>query len=178
MTAVDHAARIAAILHNEGDGGIWEHFDRANAETVARVLVAAGIGVLPASEGRRVVDADAVAVVLASDELADKVVQAVCAARPEFRREAARNAVAGHLQEAFRGRILRLREIPEAEVTEEGMPTNGTDEDAVKQLDAIPAGDPDADHGAADDILLSAVHPDVAAAYRRLVDRSRWWATA
>ena len=51
---------------------------------------------------------------------------------------------------------------------------------AVTLLDAIPGdnADPEAAHGEADDILLRVVPPDVAAAYRRLVKRSRWWATA
>lgn len=31
----DQTARLADALHNEGDGGIWEHFDRRNAEIVA-----------------------------------------------------------------------------------------------------------------------------------------------
>lgn len=56
-------------------------------------------------------------------------------------------------------------------------------EEAVAALDAIApdaptGGDPDGNHGEADKILLAAVHPDVAAAYERLVERSRWWATA
>ena len=29
---------LVRFLHNEGDGGIWESFDRANAETVADAL--------------------------------------------------------------------------------------------------------------------------------------------
>lgn len=31
---------LARFLHNEGDGGIWEHFDRSTSETVARALLA------------------------------------------------------------------------------------------------------------------------------------------
>ena len=50
--------------------------------------------------------------------------------------------------------------------------------EAVAALDAISGGDPDGDHGEADRILLSHVHPDVRAAYERLVDRAEWWATA
>lgn len=53
-----------------------------------------------------------------------------------------------------------------------------TPQDAVAALDAVPVGDPDAAHGEADRILLESVHPDVAAAYARLVERSPWWATA
>lgn len=32
---------LSDFLSNEGDGGIWEHFDRANAETVAAALAPA-----------------------------------------------------------------------------------------------------------------------------------------
>ena len=50
---------------------------------------------------------------------------------------------------------------------------------AVAKLDAIDGGrDPEGAHGEADKILLRMVPPEVAAAYRRLVDRARWWATA
>lgn len=41
--------------------------------------------------------------------------------------------------------------------------------------------DPDWDHKAADEIILEFLdlsYPAVAAEYRRLVDRSRWWATS
>lgn len=50
--------------------------------------------------------------------------------------------------------------------------------DAVDALDAIGGGEPDADHGTADDILLAAASPRVRAAYQRLQDRAEWWATA
>lgn len=53
------------------------------------------------------------------------------------------------------------------------MPTDA----AVAALDAL-YGEPDANHGEADKILLAVAPPEVAAAYRRLVDRSDWWATA
>lgn len=46
------------------------------------------------------------------------------------------------------------------------------------QLDGISGDDPDGAHGEADRVLLAAVHPDVAEAYRRLVRRCEWWATA
>lgn len=49
---------------------------------------------------------------------------------------------------------------------------------AVAELDTWAGGDPEAEHGAADEILLANVHPDIAAAYRRLVSRCNWWATA
>ena len=50
--------------------------------------------------------------------------------------------------------------------------------EAVAALDAINSGDPEAAHGEADAILLAAVPPEVAEAYRRLVDRCDWWAAA
>lgn len=46
------------------------------------------------------------------------------------------------------------------------------------ELDAIDHTDPEVAHGKADDLLLSAVNPSVAAAYRRLMDRCSWWAGA
>lgn len=49
--------------------------------------------------------------------------------------------------------------------------------DLVQALNAIDASDPERAHGQADEILLAAVHAEVAAAYRRLIDRARWWAT-
>lgn len=48
----------------------------------------------------------------------------------------------------------------------------------VAALDAIDGGEPDADHSAADDIVLAAGPPEVNAAFQRLVDRCAWWATA
>lgn len=50
-------------------------------------------------------------------------------------------------------------------------------EEAVARLDAL-NGEPEADHGEADDVLLAVVPSDVAAAYRRVVERSAWWACA
>lgn len=49
---------------------------------------------------------------------------------------------------------------------------------AVMALDAIDADDPEGAHGCADEILLALVEPEVRDAYRRLVERSAWWATA
>jgi hypothetical protein len=49
---------------------------------------------------------------------------------------------------------------------------------AVATLDAIGVGDPEGAHSEADEILLSLVPAEVAAAYRRLVARSPWWASA
>lgn len=57
-------------------------------------------------------------------------------------------------------------------------------ETAIAALDSI---DPDDEeqyegprwvHEDADDILLATVDPEVAAAYRRVVERCRWWAFA
>lgn len=53
-----------------------------------------------------------------------------------------------------------------------------TKAEAVAALEAISGGEPEADHGDADGILLAVVPPEVAAAYRALMDRSPWWATA
>lgn len=48
---------------------------------------------------------------------------------------------------------------------------------AVELLDSFDGNeDPEADHGNADNVLLSMVPSDVADAYRRLVNRARWWA--
>ncbi|MCM0622492.1 hypothetical protein [Nocardioides bruguierae] len=49
---------------------------------------------------------------------------------------------------------------------------------AVARLDRIDGSDPDAAHGTADDVLLTEVPPDVAAAYQRVIDRCSWWAGA
>jgi hypothetical protein len=53
-----------------------------------------------------------------------------------------------------------------------------TNEEAIARLDAVQPGDPELSHGYADDVLLDLVHPFVAAAYRRLVARESWWASA
>jgi hypothetical protein len=50
--------------------------------------------------------------------------------------------------------------------------------DAVATLDTIGSDDPEGAHCEADNLLLSLVHPDIAAAYERLVQRCRWWACA
>lgn len=47
--------------------------------------------------------------------------------------------------------------------------------EAVAVLDRLTADDPEKDHSIADAVLLDAVPPEVAAAYRRLVDRAGWW---
>lgn len=48
----------------------------------------------------------------------------------------------------------------------------------VAQLDAIDTADPKRAHSEADRIVLDSTHPDVRAAYQRVVDRSSWWVTA
>jgi len=50
---------------------------------------------------------------------------------------------------------------------------------AVAALDAIdPTDDPERAHGEVEAILLAALGPEAKAAYDRLVDRARWWASA
>lgn len=57
---------------------------------------------------------------------------------------------------------------------------------AVAKVDAIASagthGEPEGDHAYADDVLLTTLRRigagDLADAYDRLVDRSRWWAAA
>lgn len=51
-------------------------------------------------------------------------------------------------------------------------------DEVASQIDALDASDPEAAHGAADDILLAHVHPHIAASYHRLVGRAGWWAGA
>ena len=53
-----------------------------------------------------------------------------------------------------------------------------TPEQAVNALDMLEGSDPEVDHADADEILLKVVHPDIRAAYERLVHRAAWWATA
>lgn len=57
-------------------------------------------------------------------------------------------------------------------------PVGITPSEAASRIDALDADDPEAAHGMADDIVLAAAPPEVAAAYWRLVHRSRWWASA
>ena len=52
-------------------------------------------------------------------------------------------------------------------------------DEAVAALDAIDGTrDPEKDHGRADEILLAVAPEAVREAYRRLVERARWWAAA
>ena len=54
-----------------------------------------------------------------------------------------------------------------------------TDDEAVALLDLLNGGDPEAEHGEADRILLSLVSERVREAVQRAQDRSRsgwWWA--
>lgn len=54
-----------------------------------------------------------------------------------------------------------------------------TTREAVAELDLIAGdGDPEADHGFADKVLLATVDHEVREAYDRLVQRARWWASA
>jgi hypothetical protein len=47
------------------------------------------------------------------------------------------------------------------------------------RLEALSVGhDPESLHGAADAILLAAVHPEVRQAYERVKEDARWWASA
>lgn len=48
----------------------------------------------------------------------------------------------------------------------------------VAQFDAISGDDPEAAHGRADDLLLTAVPDEVRTAYTRVADRCSWWAVA
>ncbi len=51
-----------------------------------------------------------------------------------------------------------------------------TPAEAVQRLDAIKAGDPERNHGDADDIVLSVVPEEVREAYwRACVRDGRWW---
>lgn len=52
-----------------------------------------------------------------------------------------------------------------------------TEDEAVAALDALTGDDPEEDHGKADDILKSQIPLAVLAAYVRLEQRARWWAT-
>jgi hypothetical protein len=52
-----------------------------------------------------------------------------------------------------------------------------TEAEAIAALDALHS-EPEEDHLRADSILLEVVPPTVADAYRRLVARSEWWASA
>lgn len=51
-------------------------------------------------------------------------------------------------------------------------------EAAITALDLTDPDDPESAHSRADDVLLEVVPPEVAEAYRRLVRRCGWWATA
>ncbi len=49
---------------------------------------------------------------------------------------------------------------------------------AITRLNSIDHGDPEEAHSEADEIILSLVSIEVAAAYQALVERCAWWATA
>lgn len=50
--------------------------------------------------------------------------------------------------------------------------------EAVQAIEALDPSDPEKAHDLADDILLASVPEEVRAAYKRLVKRAGWWATA
>ena len=53
---------------------------------------------------------------------------------------------------------------------------------AINKLETIDGTDPEVAHATADDVLLELLTffapPDVAIAYKRVMDRCDWWATA
>jgi len=51
------------------------------------------------------------------------------------------------------------------------------EEDVIKTLDEMEEKDPEVAHHQADGLLLQLVHPEVRAAYERLIDRCSWWAS-
>jgi hypothetical protein len=53
-----------------------------------------------------------------------------------------------------------------------------TEQVVVAHLNGLNTDDPERAHATADADLLHAVHPEVAAAYQRVVERTRWWACA
>ena len=79
-----------------------------------------------------------------------------------------------HARETY---LITLGEIKKAHA-EHIARLRGNPEFAAEQIDGLDASDPEAAHGNADDILLANVEPVIAEAYRRLIDRCRWWATA
>lgn len=48
----------------------------------------------------------------------------------------------------------------------------------LNRIAAVSSGDPEAAHGAADEVLLAMVPAEVRQAYQRVVDACAWWATA
>lgn len=53
-----------------------------------------------------------------------------------------------------------------------------TPAEAVRALNALRTGDPEAAHGRADDILLAVVPARVQRAYEAVQARTKWWATS
>jgi hypothetical protein len=51
-------------------------------------------------------------------------------------------------------------------------------EDIVSELDAIDCTDPERAHSEADDLLLAVAPVEVVDAYKRLVERAKWWAAS
>lgn len=54
----------------------------------------------------------------------------------------------------------------------------GTPADAVKILEGLSGADPEISHSTADAVLLAMVPKEVADAYRKVLDRCAWWASA
>lgn len=46
----------------------------------------------------------------------------------------------------------------------------------VAAIDSLTGDDPEADHGAVEEMLLDHAGPEIRAAVDRLVDRAGWWA--
>jgi hypothetical protein len=55
--------------------------------------------------------------------------------------------------------------------------TTAKERAVIEALNKI-SSDPETAHGEADELILSIAHPDVRAAYERLVQRCPWWAFA
>lgn len=53
-----------------------------------------------------------------------------------------------------------------------------TKRQAVQALSRITTEDPEAAHAEAEEILLAYAGPEIETAYRSLIARSRWWASA
>jgi len=81
--------------------------------------------------------------------------------------------------------VVHLSMLPPTDEAEDAESDDMYDYDAamaientIAAIDRLTGADPEADHGLADDLLLSLLPDGVADAYRRLVDRIRWWGAA
>lgn len=80
--------------------------------------------------------------------------------------------------EAWRAVDAEIRALRNRIVELEDQIGNNTAEhitSVVEDFDAIDAGDPEAAHSRADDLLLSSVAPAIKDAHARLIRRARWW---